>query len=138
VDFIFSSSFRHSFYILGKSREKFAIDELSIENLQRYYKETDINLVKDIDSIMSYVESDFSKLRREPLKMFLAYVDDDRNCLIDGEWYKFNQSYLSHLASEVDRVSLDYDKSFDLAAKINEKDFNAPKYQMDIGISIGA
>ncbi|MEM8611628.1 MAG: DUF6119 family protein [Cyanobacteria bacterium P01_H01_bin.105] len=125
IDFIFLDSYEYSLYIKGRSGEATEPGELSLESLVTFLREGSINLEREINNIMVKVHNEYGRSHSKPLKFYLDFIkDDDRHCLIDGNWYKFNQSYIDFLKEEVDKFELDYEPGFDIISSITEAQFN--------------
>jgi uncharacterized protein (TIGR04141 family) len=128
VNFIFSDADNYSLYIKGFGREKVQIDSLNIESLLDFVRETGVNLRESINEIQVFVHREYGRDFSQPLKFYLDFIDDeDRYCLIDGEWHKFNQSYLDYLKREVDTLEIIYDANFDINDEVDEDDFNTAR-----------
>lgn len=110
VDFIFSDSFRYELYLKGK-RKKFSIDgDITISKLKQFISQEGIDLQIQINDIKVKVHSETSSTHTKDIKYFLDYVNNDRYCLLNGEWYKFNQSYITYLNENVDSIELNTDE----------------------------
>ncbi len=84
-----------------------------------------INLEEQINNLKVKVHSEYGRDHTKPLKFYLDFIkEDERYCLIDGVWHKFNQSYVDFLEEEVDKIELNYDPSFDINTGIDEAQFN--------------
>jgi len=124
VDFIFSDRNNYSLYLKGLSRDKVAIGELSLEKLKAFISQKNINLHEKLDHIQVYCANEVGKGHSDGLKFYLDYIDDDKHCLIDGKWHKFNESYIKYLQNEVDAIDLHYDETFDITLSVDEGQFN--------------
>lgn len=132
VNFIFSDADDYSLYMKGFAREKVHIDALNIESLLYFVRETGINLRESINEIQVFVHREYGRDFSQSLKFYLDFIDDqDRHCLIDGEWHKFNQSYLDYLKREVDSLEVIYDANFDINSDVDEDEFNTAREEND-------
>lgn len=132
VNFIFSDADNYSLYLKGHSREKIEVENLNIDNLLAFVKETGINLHETLDDIQVHVHREHGRNYSQPLKFYLDFIDDEeRHCLIDGVWHKFNQSYLEYLQREVDTIELEYNEVFDIDKGVNEDAFNKARVEKD-------
>lgn len=105
IDFIFTDRDSYSLYLSGNSKGKTEPLDLTIDNLLRFVKQRGIDLATQINDIRVMVHNEHGRGHSKPIKEFLDYIDnDDRYCLIDGKWYRFNQAYLTYLRKEVDKL----------------------------------
>jgi len=131
VEFIFPDRSNYSFCLKGDSRNKTKPSDLSIENLIAFINENAINLSERLNDINVFVHNEHGRAYSQPLKFFLDFVDDERHCLVDGKWHKFNQSYLKYLMKEVDKLSLIYEDVFDVEKGTSEDSFNKAREAND-------
>lgn len=125
IDFIFAESYEYSLYLKGKSDEAVRLNELSLKALVAFLKSNNINLEKEINNLKVKVHSEYGGDHTKSLKFYLDFIkEDERYCLIDGLWHKFNQSYVEYLEEEVDRIELNYNPHFDISAGTEEARFN--------------
>ena len=129
VDFVFSDNNQYAFYMKGnKPREKeLNYGDLNIHRLIEFIKENKIDLKRDINNIKVRITNEQSRPRSEPLKNTLDFVDDEGHCLMNGRWYRFNQSYITYLQNEVDKINIAiHDYEF-LPKDLDEAKFNRDK-----------
>lgn len=107
VEFIFSDSNKYVIYLKGKKHRYNVHGDITIVELKNFILEEQIDLFKEINNIKVKVWNEINSSYTKSLKYFLDYVDNDRNCLLNGEWYKFNQSYIDYINKEVDTIELD-------------------------------
>lgn len=125
VDFIFADSYEYSLYLKGKSDEAVRLDELNLESLVTFVRDHGINLEEEINNLKVKVHNEYGRDHTKPLKFYLDFIkEDERYCLIDGIWHKFNQSYVEFLEEEVDKIEIDYNPAFDVNSGIDEAEFN--------------
>ena len=125
VDFIFSDSEEYSLYLKGRSIEAVHLNELSIESLIQFLRDNNINLGQEINNLKVKVHNEFGRSHTKPLKFYLDFIEEnERHCLIDGVWHKFNQSYIDYLREEVDKITPNHDPSFDIRSGTIEPQFN--------------
>jgi uncharacterized protein (TIGR04141 family) len=125
VDFIFSDQYEYSFYVRGDRDSHTDKGELTLDRLRQFISEKNINLETQLNEIKVKVHNEFGRDFSVSLKETLDYVEEnERYCLIDGEWYQFNQSYLDFLKEEVD--SIDFKTQEDVNDK-TEQEFNQRK-----------
>jgi uncharacterized protein (TIGR04141 family) len=132
VNFIFSDADEYSLCLKGHSRDKVKVESLSIENLLRFVQDTRINLHETLDDIQVHVHREYGRDYSQPLKFYLDFIDDEeRHCLIDGVWHKFNLSYLEYLKHEVDVLDVEYNEAYDIERGANEDAFNKARAEND-------
>jgi uncharacterized protein (TIGR04141 family) len=124
VYFIFSDASEYSLYVKGKSDEAVRLDELSLKSLISFLNKNSINLEEEINNLKVKVRNEYGRDYTKPLKFYLDFIEDERHCLIDGVWHKFNQSYINFLHEEVDKIELNYEPNFDINSGTNEAQFN--------------
>jgi len=108
VDFIFFDEYEYSFFISGNFKDKSAKGTLSIERLHEFLSERSLTIRNSLNDLKITVHKEYGRDHSEDFKNYLEYVDENDNvCLIDGKWYKFNESYLEYLKQEVDSVHCD-------------------------------
>lgn len=121
VEFIFSDNFKYEIYLKGE-RKKFAIDgDITISKLKEFIEKKKINLYDDINNIKVKVYNETNKGYTKKIKYFLDYVDNDRYCLLNGDWYKFNQSYIEYIYEEVNSIEVNIDKENNFYKHLYEK-----------------
>lgn len=124
VDFIFLDGSTYKFYVKGDSRNKSEAVELTTQSLTTFARERGLSLAENLNNIMVSVKNEHSKAYTENIKKFLDYVDDERYCLMDGIWHRFNESYLKYINQEVDKIFWNYEPAYDLAKGQSEDYFN--------------
>lgn len=130
IDFIFSDSYEYSLYLKGKSDEAVLLNELNIKSLISFVRNNNINLEEKINDLKVKIHNEYGRDHTKPLKFYLDFIkEDERYCLIDGIWHKFNQSYIEYLEEEVDKVQLNYNPCFDIVPGTTEAKFNQDREQ---------
>jgi uncharacterized protein (TIGR04141 family) len=125
VNFIFTDNYTYSLYIARNSRNKYPLSSLTTQEILNFVEQEQISLQNNINNIKVSVHREEGRSFSKPLKYFLDFIDDtDRNCLIDGNWFRFNQSYVQYLREEVDKIELSYDRRFDIESSVIEATFN--------------
>ncbi|WP_008318910.1 DUF6119 family protein [Leptolyngbya sp. PCC 6406] len=125
VDFIFADSYEYSLYLKGGSDEAVRLNELNLESLITFLRDNGINLEEEINNLKVKVHNEYGRDHTKTLKFYLDFIEEDeRYCLIDGRWHKFNQSYVEFLEEEVNKIQLDYESTFDVNPGIDEPQFN--------------
>lgn len=125
VDFIFSDTHEYSLYLKGKSDEAVRLSELSLDSLIDFLRSNSINLEEKINDLKVKIHNEYGRDHTKPLKFYLDFIkEDERYCLIDGIWHKFNQSYVDFLGEEVDKIEINYEARFDIDSDTSEGQFN--------------
>ncbi len=125
VDFIFSDQYEYSFYVRGDRDSYTDKGELTLDRLNKFILEKNINLETQLNDVKVKVHNEFGRDFSVSLKETLDFVEErDRYCLIDGKWYQFNQSYLDFLKDEVDSIDLEEQEE---VSDNTEQEFNQRK-----------
>ncbi|ETT45398.1 hypothetical protein BSK66_10230 [Paenibacillus odorifer] len=128
VDFVFSENNQYAFFLKGNIKQsELKFDDLSLERLTSFVTENGIDLINSINDIRIQIKSENSRTRSESLKKVLDYVDDERYCLVNGKWHRFNQSYINFLQKEVDKIPILHHDTTLLPTNLKEDDFNKGK-----------
>lgn len=105
------------------------IDELTKEQLKKFAEKYEYNLntiLLDI-KVVNYKEG--NPVRTDSLKCYIEYTDDEERCiLVKGEWYKYNDDYLSYLSVSLSEIPVEYNPEFNFI-KLEYKKFLDEKYQ---------
>ena len=132
VDFIFADRSNYSLYLKGLSSAKTSVDELTVSSLVDFCVDKGFDLHDRLNEIQVYSANEFEHGHSQSLKTYLDYIDDERHCLIDGKWHKFNASYISYLHQEVDQIPIaPYEPSFDIQPSLDEDTFNKQRAAND-------
>lgn len=132
VDFFFTEDGIYSLFLKGKQKEKYPIDKLDVENLYKFIKDKKISSQLEIENIMVDIQNENGQNHSKPIRNFIDYIDEkERNCLIDGEWYKFSQTFIDYIKKEVDKLLFDYEEKFDTFEYIIEDVFNKKRAEKD-------
>ncbi len=113
VDFVFHHSNQFSAYLKNqKSSTIRPLEELSLENLKGYVQDQGFNPILEFGNIrISAEEGDRSSSYK--IRQLLDYVDDENYCLIDGDWHRFNRSYITYLETIVDSIDWEHLSEYD-------------------------
>jgi uncharacterized protein (TIGR04141 family) len=113
IEFVFSDADSYLIYMPYHKDDGMLVNDLTIEALRDFVHGNSIDLetaLNDIRVVVSRRGNSYT----EHLKHYLEFVDDDKAlCHLDGNWYRFNQSYVRYLAGQVDSLVLDHDPAFD-------------------------
>lgn len=127
VDFIFSENNQYQYILKGTDIIGEIINDLSIQTLRDFVAENTIDLTQNISNINIRIIREEGRNSSKSLKMVLEYMTEDRECLIDGAWHKFNQSYIDLLKDYVRQIKInEHDQNFDIDInnQITETEFN--------------
>lgn len=132
VDFIFSDNYRYQYYIKRTDVQSEIIDELDLQSLRDFVNQQGIDLSENLTNLYIRVFREEGRGFSKPLKTTLEFVTDNRECLLDGIWHRFNQSYVDLLKEYVSQIiinphvpALDIDKN----NPISETQFNENREQ---------
>ena len=82
--------------------------ELSIESIQSFVKEKQINIYDNIENIKLSVEySNDSWTPYKSISEYLEFITDDNFCLRNGRWCFFNSAYISQVLRDVSKVNFE-------------------------------
>jgi uncharacterized protein (TIGR04141 family) len=132
VDFIFTDRSNYSLFLKGFSSLKTDVGELTLSKLVDFCNEKNFDLYEDINNIQVYSANESERGHSQPLKTYLDYVDDERHCLIDGKWHRFNASFITYLSNEVNAIQWNHEARFDISSTINEDEFNKKRAENDM------
>ncbi|HOX29726.1 MAG TPA: TIGR04141 family sporadically distributed protein [Candidatus Paceibacterota bacterium] len=91
----------------GSQSEKGMLDKFAFRN---FLDSQSVNLVEQINDIKVRVYDPEGRERSRNFKAMIDYLDEEnRICLIDGKWYRYNQSFLNFLRREADTVAIEKD-----------------------------
>lgn len=120
-------------FTLKYKRNRKDVQELSKDNIEQFIKEIrDFNFRKDFLKIKVVSNRSGEPIRTDLMKRLIDYTDDDKKCLLmKGEWYAYNDDYLSYLKDSIDEIDVRYDSQYDFGnEKLKEyweKKYNAEK-----------
>lgn len=125
-----------SFSVRFEKKSAKKISELSINEFKKYAKEKGFNLNENILDLKITMYKDEVSIRTEKLKNLIDYTDDINRCiLIKGQWYYFNDDYLSYLADSIKEIDAIYNPEYDFYEyKYNEfldRKYNEEKHKYD-------
>ena len=108
VVLIANDNCQYSFYLqgaYGNLSDKGGFDKKALQN---FFNLQNINLLEQINDVKVRV---YDPEGNERSKNFKALIDfhseDQRVCLIDGKWYRYNQSFVNFLRREADSIAID-------------------------------
>jgi len=127
TDFIFSDNYQYQYLLKGTNFISETLENLTIDNLRFFVNEHSIDLYTNLNNIKIKVIREEGHNYTKSLKVILEFMTDERECLIDGNWHKFNQSYIDLLKSYVREIKINtHDPNLDIPIdnQIDETQFN--------------
>jgi len=99
---------QYSFYLQGAYGNLSDKGELDKKALQNFFNLQNVNLIEQINDIKVRVYDPEGAERSKNLKAMIDFHDpDQRACLIDGKWYRYNQSFDNFLRRVADSIPMD-------------------------------
>lgn len=114
-DFLLDDTVTYSIYLLGNKGESHQLNEFDITSIREYCNDNEIDLGTQFGNLRITINPENEKPRNEPLRSYIDFISDSYECLIEGKWHRFNQSYLQHLDELIDKIRIEtYNKSYDI------------------------
>jgi uncharacterized protein (TIGR04141 family) len=110
-DFLLDESTTYSIYCSGNKGESHPLNEFDIDNIRKYCIDNGIDLGKQLGDLRITIKPENEKARSEHLRNYIDFISDTYECLIEGKWHRFNQSYLQHLDELIDKIILKHIQS---------------------------
>ena len=111
---------QYSFYLqgaYGNLSDKGGFDKKALQN---FLNLQNVNLVEQINDVKIRVYDPEGHERSKNLKALLDYRDAENNvCLIDGKWYRYNNSFVNFLQREADSIAVERDKGNAVASDLD-------------------
>lgn len=102
---------QYSFYLQGAYGNLSDKGEFDKKALQNFLNLQNVNMIEQINDIKIRVYDPQGAERSKNLKALLDYRDaEDNVCLIDGKWYRYNNSFVHFLQREADSIVVDRGK----------------------------
>lgn len=121
-DFLLDDSTTYSIYVSGNKDESYPLAEFDIDSIREYCNANGIDLGAQLNNLRVTIKSENEKPRNEHLRDYIDFISDTYDCLLEGKWHRFNQSYLQHLDELIDKIKIEpYNESFN----INKVEFDA-------------
>lgn len=118
-DTSFSVSFKHY---------KKEISELSINELIQFADENKFNINENMLEVKITSYNNGVSVRTDKIKNLIDYTDDTERCiLLNGQWYHFNDDYLSYLADSIKEIDVIYNPEYNFHKSLHN-DFLERKY----------
>lgn len=118
-DTSFTVSFKH---------HKKEVSELSINQLIQFANENKFNLNENMLEVKITSYNNGVSVRTDKIKNLIDYTDDTERCiLLNGQWYHFNDDYLSYLADSIKEIDVIYNPEYNFHKSLYN-DFLERKY----------
>lgn len=107
------------------------IDDLTIGELQSFADKKKLTLATDILDIKVKSYYNGTTFRTDKIRELIDYTDDTARCVLNkGNWYYFNDDYLSYLENSINEIETYYDSNYDFSGQIHN-DFLETKYSQE-------
>ncbi|NLK11101.1 MAG: TIGR04141 family sporadically distributed protein [Staphylococcus equorum] len=111
---------------LGHYRKK--ISELSINQLTEFASEKGFNLNENILEIKITSYNNGISVRTDKMRNLIDYTDERERCiLLNGQWYHFNDDYLSYLSDSIKEIEAIYNPEYNFHKALH-REFLGRKY----------
>lgn len=120
-------------FTLKYKRKSTEVQELSKETIEQFVREiNDFDFENDFLKIKVVSNKNGESVRTDHMKRLIDYTDDAKKCLLlKGEWYKYNDDYLSYLRDSIDEIDVKYNLQYDFGkhelTAYQEKMYNIEK-----------
>lgn len=112
-DTSFTASFRHY---------RKEISELSINELTQFASENRFNLNENMLDVKITSYNNGASVRTDKIKNLIDYTDDTERCiLLNGQWYHFNDDYLSYLADSIKEIDVIYNPEYNFHKSLHNE-----------------
>lgn len=97
------------------------IDNLNFSEVEKFAKEKEIELSKEILNIKVRSFNDGKSIRTDEIKKLIDYVDDDERCVLSkGVWYHYNDDYQKYLEESISEIDVIYNPAFNFSEAIHQ------------------
>ncbi len=104
------------------------ISELSINQLTQFANEHEFNLNENMLEVKITSYNNGTSVRTDKIKNLIDYTDDTEKCiLLNGQWYHFNDDYLSYLADSIKEIDAIYNPEYNFHKALHNE-FLEQKY----------
>jgi uncharacterized protein (TIGR04141 family) len=112
---------QYSFYVQGAYENLSDKGGLDKKALQNFFNLQNINLLEQLNDVKIRVYDPEGHERSKNLKAIIDFnIPEERICLIDGKWYRYNQSFINFLRREADLIAIEASKEKVAAKNIEE------------------
>jgi uncharacterized protein (TIGR04141 family) len=120
-DFLLDDNTTFSIFLSGNKGESQPLPDFDINSIREYCNDNGIDFGKQLGDLRVSIKPENEKPRSEHLRNYIDFISDSYECLLNGKWHKFNQSYLQHLDELIDKIKIEpHVESFN----INKAEFN--------------
>jgi uncharacterized protein (TIGR04141 family) len=120
-NFLLDDSTTYSIYVSGNKGESHPLTDFDIDSVREYCSANEIDLGTQLSNLRITISPENEKQRNEHLRDYIDFISDSYDCLLEGKWHRFNQSYLQHLDDLIDRIKIEpYNESYN----INKDEFD--------------
>ena len=121
VVLIANDNCQYSFYLQGAYGNLSDKGEFDKKALQNFFNLQNINLLEQINDVKIRVYDPEGREKSKNLKALIDFHNaEDRVCLIDGKWYRYNQSFVNFLRRTADSISVEPSKNVVKASNADE------------------
>lgn len=118
---IANESCQYSFYLQGAYGNLSDKGEFDKKALQNFFNLQNINLLEQINEIKVRVYDPEGRERSKNLKALIDFrIKEERACLIDAKWYRYNQSFDNFLRREADSIAVERNEEAAEAKNLDE------------------
>lgn len=119
-------------FTLKYKRKSMETEVLSKAAIEQFIKEIkDFDFKQDFLKIKVVSNRNGEPIRTDLMKWLIDYTDDEMKCLLmKGEWYEFNDDYLSYLQDSIDEIDVEYDPQYNFGEKELSK-YREEKYRIE-------
>lgn len=101
---------------------------LNQRELQQYADENNFSLNEHLLDIKVVSYRDGNPVRTDTVKNLIDYTDDKEQCILsNGQWYQYNDDYLTYLADSIKELDVEYNAEYDFD-KLEHRKFIDRKY----------
>jgi hypothetical protein len=95
--------------------------ELDKKALQNFFNTQNVNVMEQINDIKIRVYDPEGRERSKNMKAMLDFnIEEEGVCLIDGKWYRYNQSFVNFLRRVADSIAIEKNKEESAAKSLDE------------------
>ncbi len=112
INLIVNDNCQYAFYLQGGYGNLSDRGDMDKKSFQNFLNLQNVNLIEQLNEIKVRVYDPEGHERSKSFKSMIDYFDEEnRICLIDGKWYRYNQSFLNFLRREADTIAIEKDKN---------------------------
>lgn len=101
------------------------IEELCIDQLRQFSEENGFSLSENLLNIKVISYNNGVQVRSDIMKNLIDYTDDVEKCILSkGQWYHFNDDYLSYLADSIKEIDAVYNPNYNFNKALHREFLN--------------